>query len=105
MKMKGELDEAVKLLGFEYTSIWRPGLLEREEKSRCVEGCAKCLCFRTMHCRTLASAIVRDLIHVRANFVEGNDKQHHDVNVFGNEEIYAKSDIKSRPQNCCCIIM
>jgi hypothetical protein len=41
-RTKGELETSVKDLEFSYTSIFRPGLLDRRELTTFIERCAVC---------------------------------------------------------------
>ena len=107
MKLKGELENAVKTIGFSTVSLWRPGLLEREEKSRCIEKCGKCLCMSTMNCRTLAAAIVVDLMQhfLQQERCEGAEGTLPSSTVFENSDIYTKSGDEPPTCRCCCCVM
>eukprot|EP01112_Ceratiomyxa_fruticulosa_P007065 TRINITY_DN1820_c0_g1_i1.p1 TRINITY_DN1820_c0_g1~~TRINITY_DN1820_c0_g1_i1.p1 ORF type:complete len:265 (+),score=49.33 TRINITY_DN1820_c0_g1_i1:192-986(+) len=56
METKGKAEEEIKSLGFKHTSIYRPGLLDRGEKSRAVEKLAK-IFVSGLHVNTVAKAM------------------------------------------------
>ena len=98
MKTKGQIEEATKALSFPFTSIWRPGLLDRKEKARFVERIAKPL-VGSMPVDRVALAMVNDL---RVKFSEAGGGSDPVVGVYDNKAINEFAEYT--PKGTCSVM-
>lgn len=83
MKTKGEVENAVKSLGFPYTAIYQPGLLDRGGKVRTGEKIGR-LFMKSMPVATVARAMRAQT----EQDAQGKPAEKPQVCVFGNAQIF-----------------
>lgn len=91
LQVKGEIDEEAKRLGFERTSIWRPGMLGRGSEIRFVEKILSKV-VHSIPTKIVAKAIVKDAL-TRLRSDKEEDKQE---KIYDNTAIYAFSGLDSK---------